>query len=151
MNFFQHDIYHNVSMRPDRLRAIMPKIIRILKRIDKKTPFDSIACRGVSGALMAAPIAYHFRKNLILVRKDDDQDNHSTERVMGDRLCQRYIVVDDFCASGHTVKAIQGGIYNYLSKTALCLGVLQVVKVHEAERPYFLDQIGFSKKTGHDL
>lgn len=67
--------------------------------------FDTIAFRGMSGALIAPILALNLQKELILVRKPDD-DTHSWYKVEGNKSANRYVIVDDFESSGHTKRTI---------------------------------------------
>lgn len=83
-------------------RAAVYNAIGLLRK--HRGEFDCIAFRGMSGALLAAPVASALGKNLILVRKDEKR--HSMYRVEGVRSKTRYIIVDDFVSTGDTVRAI---------------------------------------------
>lgn len=67
--------------------------------------FDTIAFRGMSGAFLGPSIATVLDKQMILVRKADD-DSHSLYQTEGYKDVNRYIIVDDFVSSGSTKKAI---------------------------------------------
>lgn len=87
--------------------AELPKAVdRAAKKL-KKVEFDTIAFRGISGALTAIPLALKMKKTLLAVRKPEDLDNHSSHRVEGDIGARKYIVVDDIVGSGRTKREIQ--------------------------------------------
>ena len=65
-------------------------------------PFDTIVGTGLSGTIAAVRLSTALRKNCLIVRKPDDQSNHSGSRVEG-FLGERFIVVDDFIGTGNTV------------------------------------------------
>lgn len=67
--------------------------------------FDSIAFIGLSGALLAPTLAYVMKKELIALRKSDE-NSHSFHTIEGFAKSQRYIVVDDFMCSGATVRGV---------------------------------------------
>jgi hypothetical protein len=81
--------------------------------------FDSIAFRGMSGALIGPVVAMALNKNIIMVRKKDG--NHSYMPVEGYIATKSYVIVDDFIDSGATIKIIKDEInkwkdhpnYNY--------------------------------------
>lgn len=88
--------------------------------------FDAIAFTGMSGAIFAPRLASKMGKELLLVRKPND-DSHSCRIVEASSgKVTSYIVVDDFMSSGNTVdrivKAVGDkfpmiklmGIYEYL-------------------------------------
>ena len=88
--------------------------------------FDSIAFRGVSGAMTAPILAYLMNKNFLAVRKGRSEEyTHSAHEVEGDGRAQRYIIVDDFVADGTTVNCILQAIKRF-APNARCLGVLEI-------------------------
>lgn len=78
--------------------------------------FDSIAFRGMSGALLAPALCAALGKDVIIVRKDDG--SHSSHKVEGNSLCDRYIIVDDFISSGQTVNITMDMIKEFLNHDA---------------------------------
>lgn len=89
---------------------------RVEHAIDALEPhrnaFDAIAVRGVSGLTMGAILAHELHKPLIVVRKDGET-RHSDSQVEGAinwRPLARYLIVDDFIASGETLRQIQHAI-----------------------------------------
>ena len=107
------------SLDPGRLKKEIDLAVKSLRSVK----FDSIAFTGVSGALAAPAIAARLKKGLIVVRKKEYA--HSRYTVEGHRLYtkQRYIIIDDFPASGRTVKNIQKAIDRFLNPRAECVGV----------------------------
>lgn len=85
--------------------------------------FDSIAFRGMSGAVIAGALAVRLKKPLILVRKPYDV-THSCFQVEGNKAVRRYLIVDDFICSGETVGAIKKAIESFAPE-AECIGVFQ--------------------------
>jgi len=67
--------------------------------------FDTIAFRGMSGALVAPIVARDLKKEIILVRKEKG-DNHSGYTVEGHIGAKKYVILDDFISSGATVREI---------------------------------------------
>lgn len=66
-----------------------------------KDKFDAIVVCGASGMLAGVTIADYFQKDIILVRKPDD-DSHSLLLVEGVKP-GRYIIIDDLISSGKTL------------------------------------------------
>jgi len=64
--------------------------------------FDTIAHRGVSGALIAPVVAYKMRKEQIIVRKNKGAGCASGRWVEGHKHARKYIVIDDLVSSGST-------------------------------------------------
>ncbi len=85
----------------------------------KDKTFDAVAYSGHSGALVAPLIAGLMSKDLILVRKSDD-DSHSDNSVEASRRgVKSYIIVDDFMSSGRTVERIAKSVRYYLPRAKL--------------------------------
>lgn len=106
---------------PDRLAATIDLAAEALSH----HTFDSIAFRGMSGALIAPALAVRLRKGMVMVRKDD-ASSHSSFSVEGNRLASRYIIVDDFVDSGSTRDQIIEAVGRFsLSRDVTCLGVLE--------------------------
>jgi adenine/guanine phosphoribosyltransferase-like PRPP-binding protein len=93
----------------------------------KNRRFDSLAFRGMSGAVIAPPVALALHKNLIMVRKSI-LDTHSDFLVEGNIASKKYIIIDDFVSSGKTFKAIMKAIDDWAPK-AKCLGILGVQNI----------------------
>ena len=96
------------------------KMVKLLNKYD----YDALAFRGMSGALLAPILALKCKKTLMMVRKPKSTDtHHSMYLVEGDRLCKRYIIIDDFISSGRTMKEI---IYNVhaFAPEAICVGAM---------------------------
>ena len=102
----------------DRYCAKAPMAQAILKKYD----FDAIAFRGLSGALIAIPMAHALDKTMIAVRKKGE-NNHSGAGVEGDWVARRYVIMDDMISTGNTVRTIMRAIKNF-SPNAECLGTL---------------------------
>lgn len=83
--------------------------------------FDCIACQGVSGLVMAAPMAVHLKKQLIIVRKPTDFEirkdftdwnkrvshaDHKVEGMPDSGLPFSFLVVDDLVSTGETLNRI---------------------------------------------
>ena len=109
-------------MHPKEGRERVKRGLKVLDRY--KDVFDTIAYRGMSGALFAPELSRVLDKHLILVRKSK-KDNHAGCLVEGNKLCKNYIIVDDFINTGKTVKTIQKEIKKFAPK-AKCIGVLEI-------------------------
>jgi len=105
--------------------ASRKKIIRYavaqLREVRETVPFDAIAFRGLSGAILAPAIADKLGVGIIAIRKPTEQ-SHSFQKVEGYRNC-KYIIVDDLISSGATIRIIQDTIYNHHCDRSECLGV----------------------------
>lgn len=95
--------------------------------------FSHIACRGVSGVAIAAPIALRLKKGLIVVRKPED-DCHGSFKVEGVPDEQfSYLIVDDLIETGTTIVKIVEGICKYNRFNNL-VGAALYHKYHEGIR-----------------
>jgi hypoxanthine phosphoribosyltransferase len=121
-----HADYLNKLIPTDKLA----KTARLAKIALKQFDYDAIACRGVSGLLIAPMMAVRLKKSLLVVRKPGE-NNHSGRMVEGDAAAKRYIILDDFTDSGETAKAIKRAIDKFAPE-AVCLGVLEVNKLHSS-------------------
>lgn len=88
-----------------------------------KIPFELIAFRGMSGALVGPMVAARLNKEFLMVRKRKD-NSHSSFDVEGTVpvTSQRYIIVDDFICSGRTVRTVIDKISEVLPE-AECVGI----------------------------
>jgi hypothetical protein len=97
------DLAETVKMAVEALRACVDH-------------FDSIVVTGVSGIVVGAPVALALGKPLVVVRKDEDTDNHGSwkgreGRVLGLRdLGTRACFIDDLVSSGSTRAKVQKAI-----------------------------------------
>jgi adenine/guanine phosphoribosyltransferase-like PRPP-binding protein len=83
---------------------VVPATVKLLEKFRKKNYFDAIAFTGSSGAALAFPLSYLMKLPLIHVRKGDG--NHFGQPIEGTISSKNYIIVDDFIASGYTVRKI---------------------------------------------
>jgi adenine/guanine phosphoribosyltransferase-like PRPP-binding protein len=97
---------------------IIIKAVCELRKI--QNTFDSIACCGISGLMVAPQIAEILDKNIVVVRKKDDK-SYSSFIVEG-ASPYLYIVIDDLICSGNTLKWIKNNIYEENPK-AKCVGL----------------------------
>jgi hypoxanthine phosphoribosyltransferase len=118
-------------LAPLKLRQIVNNAIRTLP----KKKFDSIAFRGMSGAIVAPIIAMKLKKNLIMVRKNGEE-THSLSKVEGFSRSKRYIIVDDFIESGETAANIYFEVKDFAPK-AECIGLLVVCDGRNGNEPLF--------------
>lgn len=95
--------YLNGVLTPRGLRAAVRRTTKLIR--ETAIPFEAIAFTGVSGALVGAPVALRLGKYPIVVRKPSD-GSHSQYEVEGVTGEFRYAIVDDFIASGSTIRRI---------------------------------------------
>jgi hypothetical protein len=143
---YRHASWLKHSIQQEKLRDVLTKARRILR----KYQFDSIAFRGVSGALTAPILAYMLRKNVLAVRKKPSEDgwSHSSHEVEGDTNARRYIIVDDFVASGKTIRAIFEKIHDF-APSARCLGILEIEAINDIGFNSSCSAIGSAEVVRH--
>lgn len=117
------------ALEPHMRRDLIKSLVRILKHHD----FDSIACRGLSGLLVAPTVAMMMDKTLLVIRKQDE-DCHSWRAVEGDANALRYVIIDDLICSGDTVKAILRAMERERID-AKCIGVIQYLYITSTTEP----------------
>ncbi len=125
-----HADYLKHVIRADEIARRIPLAVERLHELGWQ--FDAVAFRGLSGALAAPIIAYLMHKTIIAVRKPYEVDNHaghSNRPVDGDRGARRYVVVDDFVATGDTLRAIKRAISDWAPR-AECVGILEIAYIH---------------------
>jgi adenine/guanine phosphoribosyltransferase-like PRPP-binding protein len=108
-----------VMLTPRRAKFTVRQVIKMIKA--RGLEFDTIACRGVSGLLIAPIVAMRLNKSLLVVRKGED--THSPYHVEGNYGAKRYLILDDFIDNGGTVRDIINGIFD-ASRKARCVGFI---------------------------
>lgn len=89
------------AVSKDGMAGIVKDAVKALKKVD----FDTIAFRGMSGALIAPIVAHKMGKEIAMLRKPD-APTHSSYKYEGHLEVARYIILDDFVSSGTTVAKI---------------------------------------------
>jgi len=113
---YLHDV-----LKSQHLRKIVNRLSRILS--SKSAPeFNAIACRGMSGCIVASCLSARLNKNLIVVRKKESS-HHSNFQVEGSLNCKKYIIIDDFIGQGGTVWSIISEIHSSLNPKSRCVGI----------------------------
>lgn len=118
--------YLECALVRKKLKANVKKAAHDLKK--QGFEFESIAFRGMSGAVLASPIALALDKTLILVRKGEN--THSTYAVEGDLSGQKYIIVDDFISTGETVRITIQEIFKACPRCR-CIGILVLRDINQ--------------------
>lgn len=80
-------------------------IITVAKRKLRGVDFDTIVGTGFSGGLIVPMLARAMDRNFVLIRKPRDNSHHSGHMV--GLLGERWIFVDDFIASGSTLRRVK--------------------------------------------
>lgn len=92
-----------------RANDIIDEVIEKIRATGMLTYTDAFAGCGMSGIIVASKLAYATKRELIAVRKAN-VSSHASEKVEG-VIGSNYVFVDDFVASGntlrHTIHSIQ--------------------------------------------
>ena len=97
-------------------RKIVPNAVKQLKEDD----FDTIVFRGMSGALIAPIVAMRLNKNILMVRKPSDCSHSGySGKAEGCVEIDKYVIIDDFISTGHTVDNIISAVKESNSKAKL--------------------------------
>ena len=79
--------------------------------IQHNIKFDGFVVTGVSGVAFGSILCRILRKDLVIVRKDND-GSHSSYEVENYKTNKRYIFLDDFVASGATFIRVEEKLKN---------------------------------------
>lgn len=125
----KRDIQASGHIKPFIVPSDLINCVRLAVKALKHHNYDALAFRGMSGALIAAPLCVRTKKPMVMVRKPNDVYGHSSYRVEGPTNIKNYIIVDDFVSSGKTANAIIETL-NTFAQGSNCLGVLEVQRLH---------------------
>lgn len=108
---FYSSYLQSIYSDPADYKKLISRVATRLRNLRKRTPFDAIAFRGTSGAAIAYPVSARLGVPLICVRKKGD-DGHHSGVVEGSNYIdvKRYIIIDDFIASGNTMDEILSAV-----------------------------------------
>jgi orotate phosphoribosyltransferase len=110
------------ALDPVRRPKIIARVIKALRPLADK--FDTITFKGLSGALVAPVVADALKKQLVAVRSEHVKTHgYSVERA---RKIEpgRYVVIDDFVASGDTLLYIHKKMEEEFKGSAKPVGTL---------------------------
>ena len=94
--FGGYSVHSDLSDLPE---AVNQSIARLAPH---KHQFDSIVVQGMSGVIVGAPVALALHKQLVVVRKPEDQHHNMDYVINAHRAGRRYLFLDDFIATGTT-------------------------------------------------
>ncbi len=105
-----HSSYLHKILNPEKLPATLAHICDGLKDVD----FDTLVVTGVSGCLIAGAVANTLRKNILVVRKENDDSHAGTgvykcEGVLGDR----WVFIDDLIFSGASLRRVRRAVAEF--------------------------------------
>jgi orotate phosphoribosyltransferase len=92
---------------PELFDRLCDKTAARLKKLRSKLGFDAVAFMGMSGSLLAPPVARQLKLRMIAVRPvGNSSHTHSVHVVEAPDGCDRYVILDDFIETGETVRRI---------------------------------------------
>lgn len=102
--------YLEDALDPKIRKKHINRLYKQLKPVRRQ--FDAIACRGLSGLLVAPVLADMLGKPLIVLRSyESSHSNDMVETLVYTKTSSpRYVIVDDFVASGRTVRKIRKAV-----------------------------------------
>ncbi len=127
----------NHLIPPERLQQTVKLALAVLNTYE----YDTLAFSGLSGLILGPILCYLTSKEMIAVRKEND-NTHSFQSVEGYKHASRYIIIDDFICTGATVQRIVKHVSKFAPQ-AECLGVLECFYLEEraeAGRPTVLQK-----------
>lgn len=100
-----HASYLRYVFDPSKQNTTIRKIRSVIN--SKKLEFDGFIVTGISGIVIGGIVARSMKKDLVVVRKDDDRTTHSSFRIENFKFGKRYIFLDDLISSGNTFKNVK--------------------------------------------
>lgn len=129
---------------------MVDKLILSAQKMRKEIGFDTIAFQGTSGSAGAYILAKELYVPLICIRKENEKSHYAQDNGLfeGSLDAKRYIIVDDFICSGHTVRRIENIIHEKLKGNAKCVGYLMYSSSRDPytynDRPVWTLKSGFN-------
>ena len=116
-----HSDYLENALSSEPRQKIVDFCVNQVSKID----CDSIAFRGMSGALIAPIVSYITGKNLIMVRKSDDSSHSDFKIETSSTKCKKFVIIDDFISRGKTIDNILETIMAYpVFDCCKCVGII---------------------------
>lgn len=101
---------------PEDYAALVAKVSKKVLELKEVYEFHAIAFRGTSGAAMAYPVSVATGIPLICIRKPTEDAHGDPIEGSPEVDVKKYIIIDDFMASGNTVNTIIESLAEYNSK-----------------------------------
>ena len=134
--------YGWAGQNPTKLRNTLIRANDAFETLRKTVKFDAIAFCGSSGAAFAFPLAVSHKIPLIYVRKTGEQSHGNPVECNGEGRIKKYLIVDDFIASGATVEWIAAQVKKY-SKGDVKPAVVGVFCFEDTDQNAFKRDFGF--------
>ena len=95
-------------------RDLDAAVLRAVRRIERFTgpKFDMIVVQGVSGMSLGFPLALKLGMDIVVVRKDGDENHCGKERIItGSSVTgKKLLFVDDFISGGTTRQRVRTAV-----------------------------------------
>lgn len=72
-----------------------------------KSRFDCIVATGMSGALVASPVAIRLHRPLVIIRKPSDDCHDGSDIIHMEGIGKRWLFLDDFMSMGGTFRRVR--------------------------------------------
>jgi hypothetical protein len=99
-----HASYLTHLFNRNKQTKVISGIRKLIK--EKQLEFDGFIVTGVSGVAMGAMVARSLKKDLVIIRKVND-NSHSSYHVENFKHGKNYIFFDDLIASGNTYRKVR--------------------------------------------
>lgn len=99
--------YLQAALHPKSFKSIINTLAEELKPFKDK--FDTIVFTGSSGCMVGPALASKMNKQMLLVRKEND-NSHSSYLCEGYYELSNYIIIDDLISTCRTIRRIVGRI-----------------------------------------
>lgn len=138
-----HPGYGWTTTRPTEWRQVVKTAVRNVRAMKRDMGFDAIAFCGSSGASIAFSLTEKLEIPIIYVRKDGEKAHGNTVESNCSEPINKYLIVDDFVASGGTVR--------YIIETIDKICVSKVARPPECVGAYMFDTVvdGFVSPPKH--
>lgn len=125
----------------DYPEALVSQILRDLN--PRTNDFDTIVATGTSGMMIAPIIAMIMRKHMVAVRKPGENSHSGGLKLQG-IFGERWIFLDDFIATGNTLRRVVGTVEQEGPKNAEFIGAyLYEGETSEFRSPQSLSRMFF--------
>jgi len=119
--------YGWTQLSPREMYETMEKSCRKIGKLHKELKFDAIAFTGSSGAALAFVAGITHRIPVIYVRKEGEKAHGRPVECNTTAPIHTYLIVDDFIASGNTLRSIRNAINIQATKNTearpKCVGI----------------------------
>lgn len=121
--------YMQPIANPQKFKKLVRESRLMLTKIKRKTPFDVLVCRGLSGSTVAYTLSYLTGVPVIYLRKPGTTTHGTPTEVDYNIVFSanhpvRYLIVDDLISSGDTMRGIYDDINHHIGSNKVeCIGI----------------------------